>query len=135
MRIERRERRPQDLRQWLAGMAAVLLTGAFIAVCHGVRMPVCVFHRLTGLPCLTCGSTRAAAALLAGDPVAAVRQQPLMIVGGAVVGVVFVGYAWCLWVCGRVWCLRLGPVERRLAWSGLAVLLALNWAYLVWRGM
>ncbi len=96
---------------------------------------MCAWHRLTGLPCLTCGSTRAAAALLAGDPCLALRLQPLMVVGGAAALAALSAYSWCLLARRRVVSLRLGPPERRLAWAVLAVLVALNWAYLVWLGV
>ena len=44
----------------------------------GLPWPRCVFHDLTGLPCLTCGLTRCAVALFHGDLSGAVRWNPLM---------------------------------------------------------
>ena len=45
-----------------------------------INAPSCAFHKLTGLYCPGCGSTRALRRLLRGDLVGAFRYNPLLIV-------------------------------------------------------
>jgi len=44
----------------------------------GLPWPRCVFHELTGLPCVTCGMTRSAIQFFHGDFLAALRWNPLI---------------------------------------------------------
>jgi hypothetical protein len=53
---------------------------------------VCPFHALTGLPCLTCGATRAVEALVRGDAKASLRLHPL-VVPGIAAATIYVPYA------------------------------------------
>ena len=99
----------------------------------GVR--VCLFHRLTGLPCLTCGSTRALAALAAGDVAGAFSQQPLAVAVTIALGAGFAAYTFCLVAVRRRVFVRLEPNEWRVAGLALAGLALLNWVYLAWRGV
>ena len=97
-------------------------------------MGVCLFRRLTGLPCLTCGSTRAFALLLGGHPWQAVARQPLA-VAAAIAALIGVPVAWYdLLVRGRVAYVRFTRKEKRIVCVAVAVAAALNWLYLMWRG-
>lgn len=93
-------------------------------------LPACPFRTLIGLPCLSCGTTRAALALAALDPLAALRLNPLatlgwssLIGGGLVAG--------SLAVLGR-------PIAEPRWNTSLKTRLTLvlvglgNWAYLIW---
>ena len=135
MRIGQRGRKPDDLRQWLAGVGAVLLIALAVAGLHACGVQVCLFHRLTGLPCLTCGSTRALAALAAGDVAGAFRQQPLAVAAALALGAGFAVHTFFLVALRRRVSVRLEAREWRAAGLALAALAALNWAYLVWRGV
>jgi hypothetical protein len=93
----------------------------------GQSTMLCHLRRLTGVPCPTCGGTRAVFALIDGRPLAALAHNPLVIVAGA---------GFCLWLglrlaCGRRLELRLSARERwSLPWLvGLAV--AANWCYVL----
>lgn len=44
----------------------------------GLPWPRCVFHELTGLPCVTCGMTRSAIQFFHGNFLAALRWNPLI---------------------------------------------------------
>ena len=116
-------------------MGALLLIGAGLAWLHGQGVSICLFHRLTGLPCLTCGATRAAAALLAGDPAGAFRQQPLAVVGGTLACAGFAVYAFFLFVRRRVVSVTLEAKEWRLSGAIILLLAILNWLYLLHTGV
>lgn len=47
----------------------------------------CLFHEIAGFPCLSCGATRAAAAFLAGDFLAMIYYNPLLVLFSA--GLIF----------------------------------------------
>jgi len=96
----------------------------------------CTFHVLTGLPCLTCGGTRAAKSLGHFRFVEAIGYNPLV----ALWLILAVPHA--LWVAAsRKWKLarpRLRAVTRgdKIAMGVLILLVILgNWAYLVWAGV
>ena len=109
----------------------VLLTP--VAERLATALPPCPVHQILGLPCLTCGATRAGLALARFDPVGAVLINPLatlawigLVVGGLVAGL--------LALVGR----PLREPDWRLSlsarWLLVAVLVA-NWAYLVGAGV
>ena len=62
--------------------ARVLLAVAIVAACvslaHAFGVTLCPMKRLLGVPCPTCGTTRAFAALFRGDVSGAFAQQPLV---------------------------------------------------------
>ncbi len=109
-----------------------VLAGAAVALLHLDRLPVvfCTFKSLTGLPCPTCGSTRALGRLAVLDLAGALRMNPL---GAVVLALVAV---WALvdlslWPRHRALLLEVHP---RWAWrlriAALALFLA-NWVYLL----
>ncbi|HQL49694.1 MAG TPA: DUF2752 domain-containing protein [Kiritimatiellia bacterium] len=118
----------------MAVLGAVLLIGLGVAALDAGGVRLCLFHRWTGLPCLTCGSTRACAALATGDVSGAFRIQPLvsaLLAAGAAAGIAHS----LLLACGRVVEARLSAGERlTLILAGIA-LAAINWVYLAWHGV
>ncbi|HRQ72916.1 MAG TPA: DUF2752 domain-containing protein [Phycisphaerales bacterium] len=87
----------------------------------------CTLRRATGIPCGTCGSTRAAFALAHGDAAAALRYNPFVTIGGVAlggVGVLRVGFGRCIE-------LGLGTRGRRISWCLVGAAFAANWAYVI----
>jgi hypothetical protein len=117
---------------------AIVLTGFFVvAVLVGFFLPdratpICIFHRLTGIPCFTCGMSRSWRLLLNGEWSTAFRMQPLFVLLLASAAV-WTTYAWIVIVL-RLPRLRLGTLSQRtkraIAW-GLVALVLINWAYLI----
>jgi hypothetical protein len=97
------------------------------------NLPDCAFKAFVGIPCPTCGVTRAALALAHLDLASALRVNPLatlawmaLVPGGLVAGIST--------LAGRP------PKEPRWDWRpderlGLVLVVAANWAYLVARGL
>ena len=71
----------------LAGIALVVVVAVGMAVLFLFDpsshhfYPVCLFHRVTGLNCPGCGSTRACYALLHGELVTALHDNALFVTG------------------------------------------------------
>ena len=106
-----------------------------VAVLHLDRLPilVCVFRAVTGVPCLTCGATRALAGLAAGDVAGAWTMNPLATLGAFMLVPWGIGDL-ALMTRGRALSLEMAPPAAR-ALRVLAVLaVGANWAYLVAAG-
>ena len=109
-----------------------LIGGIAVSLLHLDRLPfaLCVFKNLTGLPCPTCGSTRAIGRLFALDLAGALAMNPLATLGAGVVA------AWALADLvllprGRALGIDVQPrLASRLRIAALLVFL-LNWAYLL----
>ncbi len=112
------------------GVVWAALVGVFVLVKPaGSDATLCLFRNATGLPCPTCGSTRAALAVADGRLLDAVVLNPLMTVA-ALVGVVWlalrVGFR------GRIY---FPSLENRSVpfWGAMAVLLGANWVWVIAR--
>ena len=117
---------------------SILAASALIAAIWlklGLPTPLCPLHALSGIPCPTCGATRAVAALLHGEIARAIILNPLMtalLLGAAL----YVCYA-AVVVLGRLPRLRWEPLtktEANFARFAAMVLLATNWMYLLLAG-
>lgn len=101
----------------------------------GLPTPLCPLHALTGIPCPTCGMTRAVAALLHGKIRLAFLLNPLTT--SLLFAVAFyVGYA-AVVVIGRLPRLRWQPLCRTESLSiriAAILLIAANWIYLLVAG-
>jgi len=119
---------------WLS-VSVVSLTSAALWLALGLPWPVCVFHQLTGLPCLTCGMTRCGIEFFRGHFFAALKWNPLVfaLLWGAIA---FDLYALAAIALRRPR-LRIlfRQAEKKYARGVLVAALALNWFYLVshWR--
>ena len=110
---------------WLGSVAAA----AWLGRTFGVAWSPCLWRRATGVPCPTCGATRAALAALDGRLADAFLLNPMVVLGAAAASV---------WLAvrlglGRRPAVHLSPAGRRAAWCVLAGAVALNWAYVIWR--
>jgi hypothetical protein len=134
MRFQWRRLRPGELDAELIWLCVTLASAALGSIWLALHLPVprCTFLTVTGFPCVTCGATRAAMALLRGDLAAAFWLNPLVLVGMAAVAL-FDLYALTV-LLARAPRLRVAFSTRRarplLVAISCAVLL-LNWIYLL----
>lgn len=83
--------------RWLWGATGLGLVALFVSfrVVDLALFPgpdLCLFHRLTGCACPSCGLTRAVVALAHGEPIQALRLHPL-----APLVLAEVAWVWLLW--------------------------------------
>jgi hypothetical protein len=117
----------------LLGLGVV--AGAAAAMLGLDRLPVaiCYFKALSGLPCLSCGGTRAVAELARLDPAGALAMNPLATLAGLALIPWGLGDL-LLWLRGRALRLSVAPALRPALRWGLMAALVLNWAYLIAAG-
>ena len=108
---------------WMGlGVAAVLLSA------HLNRpVELCLIKRFTGLPCPTCGFTRGVLCFLRGRLGQVWLYNPLLF---SVLGL-FIAVTGIRILFARSLRIRLTRTERAVAWLIAAVLLAANWAYVI----
>jgi hypothetical protein len=134
MRVQWRRLRPGELDAeliWLSMTVASAALGLIWLALH-LPFPRCTFLTVTGLPCVTCGATRAAMALLRGDLAAAFWLNPLVFVGMAAVAL-FDLYALTV-LLARAPRLRVAFPTRQARRALVAIscgVLLLNWIYLL----
>jgi hypothetical protein len=119
---------------WGSLALAVLAAARFFPF-HRINFPVCWFHKLSGLPCPSCGGTRAFIALAHGRWVEGISIHP----GAAVLFL-----AACCYVPYAAWTVACRRPRLRVALTsgrervGLVVaaaaLILLNWIYLILAG-
>ncbi len=110
------------------GIVWTVLVGVFVLLKPaGSDATLCVFRNVTGLPCPTCGSSRAALAVVQGRPLEAIVFNPFVTVAGALAIAwltVRVGF-------GRRIGIDLSTRQRRLVWVVIGALLGANWVYVI----
>ena len=97
----------------------------------GLPTPKCALHEWTGIPCATCGTTRAIGALVSGDYRTALLWNPLAIFGMLAAAVI--------WVYSAIVCVARWPRFRpqlsrgtsRVLRFGIVTVIVLNWIYLL----
>ena len=94
--------------------------------------PICVFHALTGRPCLTCGATRSAMAFFHAHFMTALQWNPLAFLCYCALSL-FNIYALAVIIARapRVRIVQLSASEKKCLRFSFIALLALNWAYLL----
>ena len=116
-------------------LACGLIIAAVVGVLHLDRLPVtfCAFKAVTGLPCMSCGTTRAFARLYSLDLPGAVTMNPL----SAAVALALVPWGiadLALLSKGRALVLEVSPKRAPFVRVTAVTLVFANWAYLIVAG-
>jgi len=125
-----------EFRTGVTGLSLLCLAAILCGLLPESFQPVCLYRRVSGIPCFSCGSTRAAEYVLAGDVVAAFRIQPLATAAflfAALYGLYLVLVL--LSPCPRVSIKRWGRRQSVLLFAVGAILATLNWCYLIYVGV
>lgn len=134
MQAYRRSLAPQEIDHELVWLLVSLGAFAALAFWLAARLPApqCVFHSLTGLPCVTCGATRSASRFLHGNFVASFFFNPLAFVTFCAV-IAFDLYAAVVLCAGtpRLRFANFSSTDKRLLRGAIIFLLAANWLYLL----
>lgn len=136
MQLTIQQRRPGHVPLGVFLMAPLffLPLGAWLVERGFIHFGTCGSKVVLGIPCMTCGATRATIHLLHGDVAAALALQPLVILTYGVL------LAWGLtslttFLMGKRVRLRLGKKTDLGLKIALVVLPFANWAYLIWAGV
>ncbi|MFW6066056.1 MAG: DUF2752 domain-containing protein, partial [Planctomycetota bacterium] len=108
---------------WLSLVATAVVLSSRL----GGTVDLCLFHRVTGMPCPTCGTTRGVLTLLSGRPFVAWTWNPLVF---TVLGV-WVSLTVVRLLTGRSLRVRLSPRQKAVAWVAIAAAVGVNWVYLI----
>jgi hypothetical protein len=128
-RLLERDERQVALLWGVLAASALLLRPFWLALAP--LLPACPFRALTGIPCLSCGTTRAATALLHGEPLAALGLNPLATLAGA--GFIAAGLLAPFWALAALPVPHLGTPAPRALRIALVAALLLNWAWVIAR--
>ncbi len=134
MQVGRRHLMPTELDHeliWLSVSLASLGAAAAWSVL-GLPWPHCVFHDLTGRPCLTCGATRATIQFFHGHFLAALHWNPLVF-GVLCALSIFNLYAFVALItrAPRLRIVNITNAQKRFGRAVVIALLTLNWIYLL----
>lgn len=108
--------------------------GAWMVQQPWASLGTCALKATVGLPCLTCGATRATVRMLYGDLAGAFSLQPMIVTVYAALalwGLVSFG----LFVRDKRARVHLNATESRVFKIGLIVVPLLNWVYLLVAGV
>jgi len=134
MQIVRRPLAPGETNHELLWLSVSLGGLALAATWLALKLPwpICLFHALTGHPCLTCGATRSAVAFFHGQFLAAFQWNPLAFVFYLALSI-FNLYALTVIVMRwpRLRIAQLSAGEREFIRVSIISLFALNWVYLL----
>jgi hypothetical protein len=134
MQILRRPLAPGETNHELLCLSVSSAALAFAATWFalGLPWPVCLFHALTGHPCLTCGATRSAIAFFHGQFLNALQCNPLVFLFYCGL-FLFNAYALpvCLLRAPRIRLAQLSVAEKKIIRGSIVAIFALNWVYLV----
>jgi hypothetical protein len=118
---------------WLSVTVGAALLGIFW-LHNGWPTPRCLWHELTGIPCIACGGTRCVRHLVQGDLLGAFRMNPLVFIALGCV-VLYDLYA-AIVLAFRLPRLRWGPWPAWAGWTVRGVVIAsmvANWAWLIFQ--
>jgi phosphatidylserine synthase len=113
---------------WL--VASLSVVAALLLLAYAFQITICPLKRFTGVPCPTCGSTRAVFRALHGDFSGAWAMQPLVMTLICVAG----SLALAAWLSPRVKRLLAAAWRNPLTWVLAALAVASNWAYVIIHG-
>ena len=117
----------------LAGIAALAAVAVGVLRLDALPFTICFFKLVTGLPCATCGSTRALGRLFHGDLAGAFAMNPLAAAG--MIGLLpWAAADLALMTRSKAFGLELGPWAARVARVAAVAAVFANWAYLVAAG-
>ena len=112
-------------------VGSILAMGGTIVVLHLCGIMLCPLKRFMGLPCFTCGSTRALFALAHGELKNAFLLQPLIVSLVLILAPIAVGCLYVAWTQKRLPCLLLSSAEKIILFIAILSLTLLNWVYLM----
>ena len=134
MQIVRRPLAPGETNHeliWLSvSSGGLALAATWLAL--KLPWPICLFHALTGHPCLTCGATRSAVAFFHVHFLTAFQWNPLVFLFYCALSI-FNVYAIAV-LCMRAPRIRVAQLsagERKFIRGSLIAVFALNWVYLL----
>ncbi|MBN1421215.1 MAG: DUF2752 domain-containing protein [Planctomycetes bacterium] len=120
---------------WSASALLLLAAGLVWPILGaGIRV-ACPFRAITGIPCPTCGATRAVIAFAHLDLMASLAANPLVFVAAcASAGVVAYAAAWRIGIIPRI-SVALEPAGRGAARILIAIAVLAQWIYLIGAGL
>ena len=134
MQLQRRNLAPSEIDHELVWLLVSLATFLGLSVWLAAHLPTpqCVFHSLTGRPCLTCGATRSAWQLFHGHFIASFFLNPLAFLTYVTVAI-FDIYAIVILItrAPRLRFANFTPVEIAVTRSIAIALILGNWLYLL----
>jgi hypothetical protein len=133
LRIRTRERQPHDIEFGIiyGGIGILVLTALhFTPVVQ--LLPNCVFKGLTSFPCPTCGATRAVLLLSHGEAAASLNMNPLVSLCVMSACLVFPYSLLAFLMHLPRPSMELSPNEKVVVRISAAVIVLMNWSYLVY---
>lgn len=112
----------------------LLPLGAWLVETKTLELSTCGFKRMFGLPCVSCGSTRATVHLLHGDLFTAISFQPMTMMIYLLL-LVWGGLSLWAFTKRRSLHLELSKREDFLVKASLVAVPVVNWFYLVAMGI
>jgi hypothetical protein len=91
-------------------------------------LPSCTFRAAVGLPCPSCGATRAGLALARGELLTAFAYNPLFVVG---LGILLLWSVWQMLERGLGKTIKFEILPRRRLRGLVSGMIILNWLYLI----
>jgi len=108
---------------WLGLVAASVA----LSQAKGFEISLCMFKKLTGLPCPTCGATRGCLSILHGHIIDGWLFNPMLF---TIFGLWVASVALRLGF-GRAVKFNLSRRQRIISWIAITVMVLVNWAYLI----